>query len=392
MGRKKKAVQQFQDSSSASSSRVYSRSNVSRYSERSKQRRRRKKVKTGFLCVLFGALAGAVVAAGLWVHDIMKSLNDESVIDESLLQVLTDADVAEDPFYILLLGVDGRNDEEAERSDTIILARVDPDEQQVTLISIPRDTKIEYEGETMKINAVHAYAGAAGMVEAVNELCGVEISHYAEIDFEGMVDLVDAVGGIWITVPEGDEVDDPDAGDVVIEAGYQHMDGEAVLTFCRARHQYSDGDYTRMRHQRMVIAALADQVLNNLDASDIVPLVNSISDMVITDLSVSEIVSLINAMRGMDTDAIWSCNIPSWAGDDTYIDGVSYVFVYEDELEEMMERVDAGEDPEGSQTSGSATESATTGDLEENSSEDWINGTATTSSDDSDSETDEDTE
>ena len=391
MGRKKKAVQQFQDSSNASSGRIYSRDNVARYSERSKQRRRRKKIKTGALCVFLGMLASAVVAAGIWVSDIMNSLNDETVIDESLMQVLTDADVAEDPFYILLLGVDGRNDEEAERSDTIILARVDPDEQQVTLISIPRDTKIEYEGETMKINAVHAYAGAAGMVEAVNELCGVEISHYAEIDFEGMVDLVDAVGGIWITVPEGDEVDDPDAGDVVIEAGYQHMDGEAVLTFCRARHQYSDGDYTRMRHQRMVIAALADQVLNNLDASDIVPLVNSISDMVITDLSVSDIVSLINAMRGMDTDAIWSCNIPSWAGEDTYIDGISYVFVYEDELEEMMERVDAGEDPEGSQTSGSASESATTGDLEENSSEDWVNGTATTGSDD-DSETDEDTE
>ena len=393
MSRKKKAERQFQQSSSASGSRVYSRENAARYSERSRQRRRRGRIKKGVIGVVVGVLVGAVVAVGAWVASIMNSLNDETVIDDELRQVLVDADVAEDPFYILLLGVDGRDEDEADRSDTIILARVDPDEQLVTLISIPRDTKIEYEGETMKINAVHAYAGAAGMVEAVNELCGVEISHYAEIDFEGMVELVDAVGGIWITVPEGDEVDDPDAGDVVIEAGYQHMDGETVLTFCRARHQYSDGDYTRMRHQRMVIAALADQVLNNLSVTDIVPLVNSISDMVITDLSASDIISLINAMRGMDTDAIWSCNIPSWAGEDTYIDGISYVFVYEDELEEMMERVDAGEDPEGSQTSGSASESATTGDLEENSSEDWINGTATTSSDDeSDDETDEDTE
>ena len=393
MSRKKKAERQFQQSSSASGSRVYSRENAARYSERSRQRRRRSRIKKGVVGVVVGVLVGAVVAVGAWAASIMNSLNDETVIDDSLRQVLVDADVAEDPFYILLLGVDGRDEDEADRSDTIILARVDPDEQLVTLISIPRDTKIEYEGETMKINAVHAYAGAAGMVEAVNELCGVEISHYAEIDFEGMVELVDAVGGIWITVPEGDEVDDPDAGDVVIEAGYQHMDGEAVLTFCRARHQYSDGDYTRMRHQRMVIAALADQILNNLSVTDIVPLVNSISDMVITDLSASDIISLINAMRGMDTDAIWSCNIPSWAGEDTYIDGISYVFVYEDELEEMMERVDAGEDPEGSQTSGSSSESATTGDLEENSSEDWINGTATTSSDDeSDDETDEDTE
>ena len=394
MGRRKKAVKQSQRSSEASDSRVYSRSNVARYSERSKQRRRRKHIKTGVLCVVVGVLVGAITAVGVWFADIVNNMNDEDVIDDSLRQVLVDSDVVEEPFYVLLLGVDGRNDEEAERSDTIILARIDAQEQQVTLVSIPRDTKIEYEGETMKINAVHAYAGAAGMVEAVNELCGVEIAHYAEIDFEGMVDLVDAVGGIWITVPEGDEVDDPDAGDVVIEAGYQHMDGEAVLTFCRARHQYSDGDYTRMRHQRMVIAALADQILNNLDASDIVPLVNSISEMVITDLSVSDIVSLINAMRGMDTDSIWSANLPSWSGEDTYIDGVSYVFVYEDELEEMMERVDAGEDPEGPQSMGTSSESATTGDLEENSSDDWYNGTATTSSDDDaeDEETEEDTE
>ena len=384
MSRKKKAIQSSSQVSGAAASRIYSRDNVARYSERARQKRRGTTIKRSAFCVLLGAAAVGVVGAGAWALDIMGSLNDSSVITDTLLAVLADSDVAQDPFYILLLGTDGRSEDEVDRSDSIILARVDPTTQAAWLISIPRDTKIEYEGSTMKINAVYAYDGAAGMVEAVNDLCGIEISHYAEIDFNGMVDLVDAVGGIWITVPEGDEVDDEEAGDVVIEAGYQWMDGEAVLTYCRARKQYADGDYTRMRHQRQVLGALANQILNELDPTNVVSLVNSIADMVITDLSVTDIVALINAMRGMDTDEIYSANIPSWAGDDTYIDGVSYVFVYEDELAEMMERVEAGEDPEGSQTSGSTGTGGTVGDLSTNSNADWRYGTATTTSSDDD--------
>ena len=102
------------------------------------------------------------------------------------------------------------------------------------------------------------------------------------------------------------------------------------------------------------------------------PLVESISDMVVTDLSISDIVSLANAMRGMDTDGIWSANVPSTTA---MIDGVSYVIADEDELEEMMERVDAGEDPKGPQSSDVQGESSTIGDLTANTHEDFSNGT-----------------
>ncbi len=91
---------------------------------------------------------------------------------------------------MLLLGTDGRPGKTAYRTDSIILARIDPTGKQVTLISVPRDTKVEYKGSTMKINAVFTYgasddgSGAEEMVQAVNELCGVEISQYAEINFD----------------------------------------------------------------------------------------------------------------------------------------------------------------------------------------------------------------
>ena len=142
-----------------------------------------------------------------------------------------------------------------------------------------------------------------------------------------------------------------------------------------------------MRHQRQVLGALANQILNNFDATKIFDLVNSLSDMLVTDMSVQDIVSTVNAMRGMDVDGIYSANLPSYADGSTMIDGVSYVFVYEDELKEMMARVEAGEDPKGPNTMGlSDGSSSTIGDLNNNTSEDYAYGTATSSggSDDSD--------
>lgn len=382
---RKKSVQQMRAATDESSSRVYSRTNVARYSERARQRQRGKRIRRTILLTFMGVLIAGVTACGLWFGKIVSKLNNGEVITSGLLSSLTDSDVTRDPFYMLLLGTDGRPGDTSYRADSIILARVDPKAKQVTLISIPRDTKVEYKGSTMKINATHAYDGAEGMVNAVNELCDVEISHYAEISFDGMKTLVDAVGGIDINATDG--VDDAEAGPVTIEPGQQHMDGEAALTYCRARHQYADGDYTRMRHQRQVIGALANAVLNNMDITRLPGVIESLSDMVVTDLSVQDIVSLANAMRGMDTEGMWSANLPSWAGEDTYIDGQSYVFVYEDKLKEMMERVDAGEDPQGPQSMGSSSESSTLGDLANNDSNSFSNGTDKSTSSSSEEDT-----
>ena len=383
--RRKKAVQQSRRTSSSTASRIYSRDNVARYAERSRQRRRSRIIRRTVLGVLLAFLVTAGTATAMWFNSIVARLSDAGIITPELQAVLVDSDVAREPFYMLLLGTDGRPGETSYRADTIILARIDPTEQQVTLISIPRDTRITYKGETMKINAAHTEEGAAGMVEAVNELCGIEISHYAEISFDGLVQLVDALGGVEVNVP--DEIDDPKAADFTIEPGLQTLNGEQALAFCRSR-AFADGDYTRMRHQRIFVAALANTILNKTDATQLPGIIDAMADMVATDLSLPDILSLANAMRGMDTDSMWTANIPSHAGGDTYINGVSYVFVHEDELEEMMARVDAGEDPEGPQSglsldSGSST---TIGDLSNNEANDWANGTATTSGSSSEDE------
>lgn len=369
MSSRRKPVQQGRRPSVGASTRIYSRDNIARYSERARQRRRGRMVKRGILTALIVVLLSGIGAAGLWFAQVMGNLGGNGYINNQLRQILVDSNVAKDPFYMLLLGTDGRPGEEQYRSDSIILARIDPIEKRAMLISIPRDTKVVFKGSTMKINATHYYDGPEGVVSAVNELCGIKISHYAEINFEGMQQLIDAVGGIDINATEG--VDDPKHLDIKIEPGQQHMDGPTALTYARARYQYADGDYTRMRHQRQVLGALANKILNELDPGSIVKTIDSVSKMVLTDLGPSDIVALANAMRGMDTDGIVSANLPSYSDATTMVNGQSYVFVNEEQLAAMMEAIDRGEDPKGPQTMGTDTSGdSTIGDISGKSSSD----------------------
>lgn len=377
-----KPIQHMRQPSTGAAGRIYSRENVGRYSERARQRKRSRRVRRGVIATLVILLlvGGSALALQIVKSVINGSLQGESGYLGGLSSILTDTNTAKDPFNILLLGTDGRPGEEEYRSDSIILAHIDPVKKTASLISIPRDIKVEYKGSVMKVNETHAYGGPEAVVSAVEDLCGVSISHYAEVNFDGLVSLVDAVGGIDLTIPEGDAVDDPAAGSVVIPAGEQHLDGAAALTFARARHQFIDGDYTRMRHQRMVLGALAHKILNNMDITQIPSLMSSLSDMLITTMSVDDIIGVINAMKGMDASNIWSANLPSYSDDTTYIDGKSYVFVYEDELKAMMERVEAGEDPQGPNTSGKDGSTTTLGDLATTSSDDWATGSTSSSS------------
>ena len=103
----------------------------------------------------------------------------------------------------------------------------------------------------------------SGAIEAAEDLLDIEITHYAEVSFNDLANLVDAVGGV--TVENESKIDnkkcDWDGNHYVIEEGTQHLSGGAALTFARNR-DYPDGDFTRQKHQRMVIEAIANEVLN----------------------------------------------------------------------------------------------------------------------------------
>ena len=321
----------------------FSRTQAEGYHKRRKRVFRKQVVVRSLLGVLATVFVAALVGAAIWYANVQAQLNNSQVITAELRQTLQEPSAPSDPYYVLLLGTDGRPGETEYRADSIILARVDPIHKRVTMLSIPRDTRVLWKGSYMKINAVHFYDGANGMVQAVNELCGVHIAHYAEVNFDGLAGITDALGGVTVNVEQYMR-DTENFSDVVeLYPGVQKLNGAQALFFTRVRYAFADSDYTRMRHQRTFIKAMIAQILNTGDPVAIANTVNSTASMVITDLSVSDIISLGTQMIGMNTDKdIYTAYVPS---EGTEIDGQSYVIADEDALAKMMKVIDAGDDP-----------------------------------------------
>ena len=249
----------------------------------------------------------------------------------------------DEPFTVLLLGSDARSDDPdmGARTDTIILVRVDPTVNKVSMVSIPRDTRIQIEGQGyQKFNAAYTYGGPSGTIAAVKELTGVDIDHYAEINFEGLVGLVDAIGGIDVVVDE--EINDEDAGGH-IDAGEQHLDGEHALILARSR-AYVDGDYTRQVNQRKVIMAIINKALT-APATELSGLIQASTKFLKTDSGIDFdfIYDLADQIRhNNDYEVtIYTATLPSSTAE---IDGVSWVIADTDGVKEMMKLFEAGKD------------------------------------------------
>lgn len=326
----------------SSSVNQYSRNNPN-YSQRAKSNGRGKKAAIGILAAFVLVLVGVGTAFGVYLSNINNSLAGNLSNEE--MQEIQDALVPlvsyDKPFYMMLIGSDERegSDEEGKRSDTAILARVDAPNGVVTLISIPRDTMIEMdEYGTQKFNAAYAFEGAAGTITEAKELTGANISHYAEVNFNSLIELVNVIGGVEVDVPE--LIDDPDAGNVVIQPGLQTLDGEAALVFARSR-AYADGDFTRTSNQRLLIEAIMNKVLS-LPPNELPAAIQSAANCVTTDLNATDLLSLATQLQGASSLTLYSGMVPS---DVTMLNGVSYVVADKAALAEMMKVVDAGGDP-----------------------------------------------
>ena len=321
----------------------FSRASAGDYQQRRKKTARRSIAKKALLTTLFSVVVIAIATAALWMVSVQIRLNNPRVINDDLRSSLKEPPVNSDPYYVLLLGTDGRPGETEYRADSIILARVDPAQKRVTLLSIPRDTYVTWKGSQMKINAVHFYDGAAGMVQIVNELCGVKISHYAEVNFDGLAGITNAVGGVTVDVDQYMRDTENFSGVTELYAGRQTLNGEQALFYTRCRYAFVDSDYTRMRHQRTFIKALLSQVLSSGDPVKIASIINSVADMVVTDLSVSDAISLSSQMVGLNAESgIYTAYVPSTP---ETIGDQSYVIADDDALAEMMKLIDQGKDP-----------------------------------------------
>ena len=207
----------------------------------------------------------------------------------------TSVDITSEPFTVLLIGNDGG------RSDALILAIVNPKTLEIDLISIPRDTYVPiacYTGQSRdKINHARNTSRQC-TIDTVENFLDVKINFYMETNFKGVVQIVDALGGIQIDSPAEFDAQNSDAErgtySVHIFKGVQTVDGEGALAYARERHAFADGDYARGQHQIDVIKAMITQAYGIKDVNKLLSVLDAAGDNVTTNMSVNQMTTLMN--------------------------------------------------------------------------------------------------
>jgi len=326
------------------------------YSEVRKRRARRKRIGLGCLLVLGVAFVAFAVAVLMYITGLNSRLagHNGDGIDERAEAILAQNEPEKrgEPFYMLVMGVDNREGETRARSDTLIVMRVDPRERGAAMVSIPRDTRVVIPGHgTNKVNAANALGGPALVIETVQELTGLPISKYIEIDFDGFKELVDAIGGVTVNVPQ--TIVDPQAGNYdpaayKLYAGEQKLNGTQALTFVRSR-KFPEGDLQRIKNQQVFLRAVLKESLQIGNAFRVKSIIDAVVDNVTTNFTVGELLQLATDMNGMDQQALETATMP---GSPQYINGVSYVIMDEDAFAAMVERMKRGDPLDAAKGSG----------------------------------------
>ena len=206
---------------------------------------------------------------------------------------------------ILLLGIGGEKHYGGELTDTIMIASLNTKTNEAALLSIPRDLYVQIPGTNLnhKINAIKFYGnqsknknGMKLLKEVVEEISGLDIHYYAQLDFNGFIKVIDALGGIDVYMEK--DINDPSYPNFnrgydpfYIEKGWHHLDGETALKVARSRHSVM-GDFDRIKRQQDIIKATKQKVFEKYSQFDVIAFKNifiSLSNNLKTDLQLKEL-------------------------------------------------------------------------------------------------------
>lgn len=224
---------------------------------------------------------------------------------------------------IMIMGVDKRDDD-AGRSDTLMLMTVDKQEELAKIVSVPRDTRVQIEGHDYdKINHAYAYGEAKLTRQTVENLIGVPVDYYIKIDVRAFERIINALDGIDLDVEKRMYYEDPwdDNGGLIIDLypGMQHLDGDKAIQYVRYRD--GEGDIGRINRQQHFMRA----VLVKLLTPDVLPrlpeVINEIRSSIETDMPLDEMLSLAKMLPAFREKGLGSEMLP---GSPAYLDDVSY--------------------------------------------------------------------
>lgn len=269
------------------------------------------------LFVVLAVFFTAMGMSGVFTNEEVE----DAEITEDLIQPI---DKASGKINVLLLGVDV----DGLRTDTIIVASYDLDNNKVNMLSIPRDTRMYIGSRYQKINAAHAITqkgkikGPQGSIDAVTRLTGIPINYYVEFNFNTFRDVIDALGGVDFDVPRNMFYEDPvQKLRINLKKGQQHLDGDKSEQLVRFR-SYPEGDIARVRTQQEFLKAVAQQKLNSSIIKRIPDLFTTFNENIETNFTMVDILKYLPNLEELSSENIFMHQLPGNYNDTDY--GASY--------------------------------------------------------------------
>ena len=260
---------------------------------------------------ILGLVLATIIGGGLWfltdryagnvdrIANVFSGLEPENRPTRGAPQPRTGAE----PVTFLLVGSDTRAQLEPGeiphgRSDAIIVARFSADWKHAQLVSIPRDSWVDIPGHGQnKINASYAFGGPSLLIQTVEQLTQVRIDHYLAIDFDGLIQVTDELGGVDVVVAETTR-----NGPYTFPAGVNHLNGDQTRWYVGQRHGLPGGDFDRVKRQQQYLRSMFSKLFSaNLFTDpvrlDAVLLAVTSAVKVDDTLSNSELLTLAFSMR-----------------------------------------------------------------------------------------------
>lgn len=250
--------------------------------------------------------------------------------DADLSSTNTIEQINKDEILFLLAGVDDSGSETGTRTDTLMLIKANKRLKTVDIISIPRDTRCYVDGRLDKINAAHSYGGIENTIKSIRNFLGIDVDYYAEINFDGVMGVVDSIGGVNIDVSERV------AYAMGMNPGMHKFNGKEALNFVRFRKGYDNQDLGRISTQQEFLRQMSSQVMRPTNILKWPIILHTISKSVDTNIPKMTALKFQRALKNVKPENIHSYVIP---GEAENIEDISYYVAYPEETIQLRDRV-----------------------------------------------------
>lgn len=314
------------------------RMNRRSYVERNVAIGRRRKIALAAALAVLIVIVACVVASVVFVNGI----NSRLVLDDSSLKSALVADSGEGKATYSLLCADFDDGEDGASPDAIVVMRTDPEANTAYAISLPLNTRVSTSNSSRtSLGEIRAAEGDGALVNAVNSLLGVKLSHYATLDAQSFSDLVDELGGVEVNLPE--DISDAQAGDMALSAGEQVLNGEQAVFACRADDYAVNAEETRGKVQALVATGLMQKATSIEGGIGFFMRMDGFANLVQTDMDVKAIGAFLESIRSIPAENMQVASLPTYSAQSS---GKTYQVPVDDAIAEMMERIRAGETPQ----------------------------------------------